>query len=209
MNRRQRKQLQHIARKLKIAANNKIQPQTTLSIEHSTQALRQPGTVRWTARLWQGLVSLAVILTILGFAYQMRPIVTLSIGERLDPGNPLSNQLIISNDGILSIYDVSINCTDGRVAYSSGRSIIIADGASIFRRGDEVSRIDSGQKFTTAFVCYTPELGQDPSAFNFAVSVSYRPPLLPKKLVREFRLMGIRDSAGRLVMIQRPKFQNR
>jgi hypothetical protein len=152
--------------------------------------------------MWEAVAAVGVLATIIACAYQFRPRVTLSIGERLDPEDALSAQVIIANDGLLPLYDVQLDCADGTVKYTNGGSLTMQSGGSIHNEGNEAPRVGPGQKFATALFCHTP-LGRTPASFDIVARVSFRPPLLWRGHA-DFRIVSMRDPYGHIVTAQRP-----
>ena len=201
MNRRQRKRIEHVMRKGKTALVTDLPPPSgTPQTAPQGQSTPPPISRKFLRRMWEAVAAVGVLATIIACAYQFRPRVTLSIGERLDPDDALSAQIIIANDGLLPLYDVQLDCISGTVKYTNGGSLTVQSGGSLHNEGNEARRIGPGQKFATPFLCHTP-LGRSPASFDIVATVSFR---LLRRGHADFRIVSIRDSYGHMAAAERP-----
>jgi len=209
MNSRQRKQFEHKLRKAQ-KLNSDEAPKLLLSVppKQPEGHLKSPEQASKQYRpvyrgIWAGVCALAVLMTIAGFLYLVKPRISLTWGEPLDPGNPLSGLVTISNDGVLPIYDLWVNCSTGVINDKSGGSLVIP-GTGMFRHAeDHAERIGPGQKFTTLEVCKSP-VTQNPVTFDFTLRVTYKPLLLPHDHA-DFRIVNATRSDGRTIPLQRER----
>lgn len=158
---------------------------------------------RFWGAFWKVVVAVGVVAGLLGVAYQFRSRVSLSFGERLDPANALSYQSIVSNDGLLSLYEVEINCTGGHVRYANGLTFLLEDGAVMTRPGYSTHELGPAQKLTAPFICHAPTVGDTPASFDFVVEVHYNAIFLSRGVAR-FRVVSDRRPDGMLVPMQMP-----
>jgi hypothetical protein len=89
------------------------------------------------------------LIGLIAAIYSLTPKISVSIGDRFDPDDALSTQIVVSNDSFYALYNLKLFSTNGIVNYSNGGKLIINQGGSLHTNGDECPRIGPGQKFTT------------------------------------------------------------
>jgi hypothetical protein len=103
--------------------------------------LRSERSRRW---LKMPLATLAIISTIAG-ALTLIPRVSLEIGGSLEPHSPLKTVFMLSNESLLSIHDIEIECHISKVIYENNNQVgdLVVDWPNI--RTDTLS---AGQKMS-------------------------------------------------------------
>ncbi|MGA3131742.1 MAG: hypothetical protein ABSD59_13130 [Terracidiphilus sp.] len=199
-----KKRKQAIRRKKKEEAKNKAHitlPQQARKETKESERLRKssfPLLPKWS----KSTIALVVgIPGLLASIYALMPKASISIGDRLDPNDALSTQIIVSNDSFYPLYNLSLSCTGGTVNYEGGGEVIIKPGVTLHTNGDEASSIGPGQKFTTVSFCHTP-LGR-PTSFDVVLRVEFKPFLFPLTH-RDFRIVSVRTPDGKIATAQRP-----
>ena len=132
----------------------------------------------------------------------------MSVGDRVDPDNPLSNIFSISNDGALNIYDVEIECGLGE-AFEGPTPKPIPDWKTFKSKyKSHISNLEpvtpvlsSGQKVSTTDLCVFGDMQMQYA--DLAMIVTYKEPWLIKG-ERHFRLITVKTREGKLIWMQQP-----
>ena len=109
------------------------------------------------AKTWKGIVSVGVLVTLTGL-FSLLPKVSVSAAQLLDPQAPFSAPFIISNDGYLSIHDITFRCVVKYVEHKDGGRVIVSPHG--ITSGQVIATIDPGEKSTVA--CPFPFFSQSP-----------------------------------------------
>ena len=110
------------------------------------------------------------------------------MGNSIDPANVLSSPAILSNDGVFTIYDVSVSCTGpGTILEHDGNTVFPA--VSLLHGVSTVSKIGRGEKVAINGICQIPGM-LHPISVEAVVRVDFRPLFLPRDH-REFTIKSL------------------
>jgi len=180
-----RKKTQHIS---EIEKQN---PKSALSNLNFIWALIK----RTSLFVWAVIVAITVIVGLVGVV-ELYPRVSVSSNESLDPSTPFSSPFIVSNEGLLSIYDVEFQCDIKNVEATNN---IKLGGFSTMRPVKVIPIINPAGKETTqcARNSFAPASGKFENA-DISIVVNFRLFWIPLSLTRKFRFVTEKDKSGQL-----------
>jgi hypothetical protein len=131
-----------------------------------------------TMRTIAWLAPVAVVLELAFTSHVFQPRVSMLMGDPFLPSNVLSSPLIVLNNGILPIYDISVSCTGpGTIIEADGRSVFSA--ISRLHGITQIKQLDGGKAAVAADVCMEPH-SQHPTHVEAVVRIDFKPSLLPR-----------------------------
>ncbi|MDQ3749668.1 MAG: hypothetical protein M3367_11780 [Acidobacteriota bacterium] len=174
-----------------ISAIEKQNPQSALSILKFVWASIK----RTSLLVWTIIAGISVIVGIIG-GVQLSPRVSVSSNESLDPSTPFSSPFIVSNEGLLPIYDVEFQCDIKNVEAMNNINL---GGFNTVGTAKIIPIINPAGKETTqcAQGLFAPTSGQFENA-DVSIVVSYRVYWIPLSQTRKFRFVTRKDKSGQL-----------
>ena len=107
----------------------------------------------------------------------LSPHLWLRIGDPRQPSNLLSSPAILSNSGLLPIYDITISCTGpGTILETDGKRIFPA--RSHLHGITLVKRLSRGQSVVASDICEIPDIDH-PTHVEAVLRIAFKPLLLP------------------------------
>ena len=141
--------------------------------------------------------------------YSFWPFLTISPFQPLAPSDPFSGKFIISNDGLLPIYEVTIECVLKKLNYESGgKAVHLKDGLS-HERSNSTEVMYHGDK--SAVSCHHPYITIDPNKpelklidGDMTVKVTFKPVLAYWTINKHFRFIAAQSSEQMIHWLPKP-----
>lgn len=162
-----------------------------LHTETQTPAKPPRRYMRAAVWIWGGFLG---TIAVVGFAYQFRPIFSVSNDAPLNPQNPFTAEFKVTNNGVLPVYHLVFSCTVNNTVLHN----VTVTG---FSGGEPVSVLEPNDSATKSCSIVADSF---PWAGELIFSVQYRPMWYWGRLTRKFRFVNIKDNAGDLLWIQQP-----
>jgi hypothetical protein len=134
---------------------------------------------------WKFVVVLSVIVGLIAALLTFLPRLSMSSSESLDPSTPFSTPFVVSNDGLLSINDVTCYCLIRRVVIADRGDITVSNNI-VYSDSLPVPNLAPGEKTT---VSCPPLLPSEPriTRADMDIVLRFRPYGLPWYREKAFR----------------------
>ena len=124
-------------------------------------------------RIRTAMLALAVAAELPLVFYALQPKLSVQVGDPLQPLNILSAPVILTNAGILPIYDISVSCTGpGTIIDSDGETVFPA--VSRLNGTKRIKSLGIGRTIATNDVCKSPK-NEHPMQLEAVVRIAFEP----------------------------------
>jgi hypothetical protein len=148
---------------------------------------KQTGWIARIPKIWQAVIFVLGIPGLYVGILSILPRVSVTPGDLLHSGQPLSFPMVVSNDGVLYIHDAKISCIIDSVV-DENHATMIGGGTdtNTFQLGD----IGPGGRATTFCLPNLIGFSRPLAEGHIVASLYFRPDFLPWRTVRHFQFRG-------------------